>query len=131
MAGNLFSALGMLSVTVLILALAYWTTRRIGAHAAPGAPGWFGGAGNDNFRVLARIGVGRGACLMVVRLRERCLLLGVTEYNVALLKEWEGGDADAWLSQTPADGGFLDALRGVLQDKRDGGRPRRNRREGD
>ena len=124
MGGNLLQALGMLSVTVLILFLAYWTSRWVGSHAAPGSSGWLGGMGNDNFRVLARIGVGRSACLLVVRVRERCLLLGVTDGNITLLKEWEGEEADAWLTEPPADNAFLGVLRDALRQRADA-RPRR------
>ena len=119
-------ALGMLSVTVLILALAYWTSRWVGSHAAPGQSGWLGGMGNGNFRVLARIGVGRSACLLVVRVRERCLLLGVTDGGITLLKEWEGEEADAWLAETPADNAFMSVLRDALRQRADA-RPRRKR----
>ncbi len=114
MAGTLWSALGMLFVTVLILLLAYWTSRWVGAHGAPGASGWTGGPDSEQFRVLARMVVGRSACLLIVRVRERCLLLGVTEGNIALLKEWEGAEADAWLTEFPADNGFMGVLRDAL-----------------
>jgi flagellar biosynthetic protein FliO len=115
----------MLSVTVLILALAYWTSRWIGVHAAPGRAGWPGSMGGDGLRVLARLEVGRGERLLVVRVRERCLLLGVTEHQIALLKEWEGEEADAWLTETPsAEGAFLGVLRDALQ-KRGDSRSRR------
>ena len=118
MGGNLLSALGMLSVTVLILVLAYWTSRWVGSHGAPGPSGWPGSMGNANLRILARVGVGRSACLLVVRVRERCLLLGVTDGSITLLKEWEGEEADAWLTQAPADNAFLGVLRDALRDVR-------------
>ena len=73
--------------------------------------------GNENFRVAARLGVGRNAALVVVRVGERCLLLGVTEQNVTLLKEWEGEEADAWLTEIPSDNGFLNVLRDALQQR--------------
>ena len=117
MAGTLWSALGMLFTTVLILILAYMTSRWIGTHGAPGGSLWSGG---EHFRVLARIGVGRNASLLVLYARGRCLLLGVTEHNITLLKEWEGEEADAWLSEPPPDAGFLGVLRDTLN------RPRRN-----
>lgn len=116
MAGTLWSALGMLFMTVLILVLAYLTSRWIASHG----DSWAGGYGGEQFRVLNRIGVGRGASLLVLYVRGRCLLLGVTEHNVTLLKEWDGEDAAAWLSDAPADAGFLGVLRDTLN------RPRRN-----
>ncbi len=121
MAANLISALGMLFTTVLILVLAYVTSRWIAAHGAPGA-GLNGGG--ENFRVLSRIGVGRNASLLVFYARGRCMLLGVTEQNITLLKEWEGEEAEAWLSEPPPDAGFLDVLRDTLN------RPRRNDNHG-
>lgn len=118
MAGTLWHALGMLFTTILILALAYLTSRWIATHGAPGGTSWTGGG--ENFRVLTRIGVGRDASLLVLYARGRCLLLGVTEHNITLLKEWEGEDAEAWLSDAPTDAGFLGVLRDTLN------RPRRN-----
>ena len=123
MGGNLWSALGALFVTVLILVAAYWTSRWVGVHGTPGASGWPGGMENENLRVLARTGVGRNACLMVVRVRDRCLLLGVTESNISLLKEWEGEEAEAWATEFPADNGFPGVLRDAL--RRIDARPRR------
>ncbi len=121
MAANLISALGMLFTTVFILVLAYVTSRWIAAHGAPGTGTWAGlNGGGENFRVLSRIGVGRNASLLVLYARGRCMLLGVTEQNITLLKEWEGEEAEAWLSETPPDAGFLGVLRDTLN------RPRRN-----
>lgn len=117
MAENLWSALGMLSMTVLILILAYWTSRWIGTHGAPGASGWPVGQGNGRLRVLARLGVGRNAALLVVRVDGRCLLLGVSEHQITLLKEWDGDEADAWTAETPPENGFLNLLRDTLQQR--------------
>jgi len=114
--GTLWHALGMLFITVLILVLAYLTSRWIATHG----DSWTGGGGGEHFRVLTRIGVGRNASLLVLYVCGRCLLLGVTEQNVTLLKEWDGEDAEAWLSDTPPDAGFLGVLRDTLN------RPRRN-----
>ena len=122
MAANLISALGMLFTTVFILVLAYVTSRWIAAHGAPGAGTCNGGG--ENFRVLSRIGVGRNASLLVLYARGRCMLLGVTEQNITLLKEWEGEEAEAWLSEPPPDTGFLGVLRDTLN------RPRRNDNHG-
>ena len=70
--------------------------------------------------VMSRIGVGRNASLLILYARGRCLLLGVTEHHITLLKEWEGEEAEAWLSERPPDAGFLGVLRDTLN------RPRRN-----
>ena len=111
----------MLFTTVLILILAYLTSRWIATHGTPGGNTWTGlNGGGENFRVLSRIGVGRGASLLILYAQGRCMLLGVTEHHITLLKEWEGEDAEAWLSETPPDAGFLGVLRDALN------RPRRN-----
>ena len=102
----------MLSTVILILTLAYWTSRWVASHGAPGASGWNGGG---VFRVIGRIAVGRSAALTLVRVGERCLLLGVTEHHITLLKEWDGGEFDAFLNDMPPDNGFLDALRDAMQ----------------
>ena len=99
-ASNFWSALGVLAVVVLILCLAYYATRWIGTHSVPGAAGALRASGNaGNFRILGQLGVGRNERLVLVRLDERCYLLGVTEHQITLLRELDGDEAAEWLAQ--------------------------------
>ena len=112
--GHFWSLLGILAVVVLILYLAYVSTKWIGTHGAPGGMGTLrGNGGAERFRILAQLGVGRNERLVLVRLDERCYLLGVTEHRITLLRELEGDEAARWLAESesvPEVPGFLEIL---------------------
>ena len=97
-ASNFWSALGVLGVVALILYFAYCATKWIGTHGAPGG-GTLRLNGNGKFRILGQLGVGRNERLVLVRLNERCYLLGVTEHQIALLRELDDREAEEWLAQ--------------------------------
>ncbi len=115
-----WSLLGVLAVVVLILYLAYYATRWIGMHGAPGGGGAFRAGGAERFRILGQLGVGRNERLVLVRLDERCYLLGVTEHQITLLRELEGDEAAQWLAQgdVPEAPGFVEALNRSLRKKK-------------
>ena len=113
------SLLWLLICVVLILGLAYWTTRFLGRHGGIGSTG--GAAGQ--LRVLARVSVGRDQSLLVVQAAERYFLLGVTPGGISRLAEFSREEAEAWLqsNQTPPAGtmSFREALNTVIK-KRQG-----------
>jgi len=104
---NLWTLLGMLAAVAAILAMAYWTTRWI---ASRGGRGFSPVQDSRNFRVAGRINVGRSGQLLLVCLEERCLLLGVTEHSITVLKELEGEEAARWLEDAPVPPSFWEAL---------------------
>ena len=85
--------MGMLAATVIILFLAWAASRWI---AQRGGASGFGGT--EEFRILYQLPLGRTERLVILRAGTRCYLLGVTEANITLLKEWEGEEAEAWTS---------------------------------
>ena len=111
---NFWSALGVLAVVVLILYFSYVATKWIGTHSMPGGNGMLrANGGAERFRILAQLGVGRNERLVLVRLDERCYLLGVTEHRITLLRELEGDEAARWLAESesvPEVPGFLEIL---------------------
>lgn len=108
--------LWMLLAVAAVLALAYWATRLISTRGIGGVMS--GGSGGD-FCVLRQIVVGRNERLLLVRLRERCLLLGVTAGGISLLLELEPEEADDWLKPGPgAAPSFLDILRENFKKKK-------------
>ena len=118
---SVFSLLGMLAIVVLILILAYWTTRWIGTRGMGGfGPGKTKAGGTGTFRVLGQLSIGRNERLVLVRLQDKCYLLGVTSGSVTLLRELEGDDAREWLSEegTPAPPDFLDVLKENLRKRK-------------
>ena len=103
-----WSLLGMLLVVVLILAAAYVVTRMIARQGALS----FGGVaarGVEELYVLRQIPVGRSERLVLVRLHQRCLLLGAAQGGVSLLAELTPEEAEPWLAEAPG-GDFLRLL---------------------
>ena len=115
---NFWSLLLVLLITILILYFAYVATRWIGTHGLPGGAALPAG-GSGKLRILAQLGVGRNERLVLVRMGERCYLLGVTEHQITLLRELDDGEAEPWLAentaaQTPS---FLEVLGETLRKK--------------
>ena len=114
---SLLSLLGVLAAILLILALAYWTTRFLGTQGSRALPGLLTGSGDPAFAVLAQLGLGRGARLVLVRLGERCCLFSVTERQVQLVRELEPSESEHWLAGTTESPppGFLEVLGEALK----------------
>ncbi|RKJ42108.1 flagellar biosynthetic protein FliO [Acutalibacter sp. 1XD8-33] len=110
--GNVLSLLGMLLTVIAVLALAYWCTRWIGQR---GMPGWArGAAGGEKLQLLWQVSLGKGERLVLVRVHERCLLLGVTGGGISVLTELTEQEAAGWLQKTgdpPQASSFLEILR--------------------
>lgn len=119
MLDNLWSILGVLAVVILILYFAYAATKWIGTHSAPGGSVRIRALGDARFRILGQLGVGRNERLVLVRLDERCYLLGVTEHQITLLRELEGEEAAEWLAENeqPSAPGFAEILSRNLRKK--------------
>ena len=119
--GNFWSLLGVLAAVVLILYLAYAATKWIGTHSLSGGVGSLLAPGTaERFRLLAQLGVGRNERLVLVRLDERCYLLGVTEHQITLLRELDGEEAERWLIQSERaseTSGFAEVLRRNMRKK--------------
>ena len=118
---NFWSLLGVLAVIVLILYFAYFATRWIGMRSVPGGAGTLRAPGAGDLRILGQLGVGRNERLVLVRLGERCYLLGVTEHQITLLRELDGEEAAPWLAQNDGTGaapGFMEVLSETLRRKK-------------
>lgn len=112
MLDEITSLLGMLLAVIVILALAWWVTSLI---ARQGLAGWAGVSGfaknkPDELCVLRQIPVSRSERLVLVRLHNRCLLLGAAQGGVSLLAELTEEEAQPWLEQT-AEAGASDFRR--------------------
>ena len=115
---NGLTLLWMLVAVVVVLGLAYLATRWISTR---GIGGIMGAGSAGEFSVLHQIVVGRNERLLLVRLGERCLLLGVTAGGISLLKELEPEEAEYWLrSKTQPNGApsFLDVIRENFKKKK-------------
>ncbi len=106
-----FSLLGMLTAVALILAAAHYTTKWIALHGTPGLPA---ARGDEKFRVLRMVSLGKDGQAALLQAGDRCLLLGVTPNSVTLLRELDAEEAARWIGGETADAavspGFLEAL---------------------
>ena len=120
MPAGIWTPIGMLAATALILVLAYWTTKWVAQRGLGGVQAGSISGGSARFRVLGQIALGRGERLVLVRLEDKCYLLGVTNGSITLLKELEGDEAKSWLAETerqPAPS-FLEILGESLRGKK-------------
>lgn len=114
---DVWSLLGMLAAVILILVMAYVVSKWVAGHG----PLYAGGrSGVESLCVLRQISVGRNERLLLVRLQERCLLVGVTAGGMTLLAELTQEEAAQWLQkrEAPASPSFLDALKENLSKKK-------------
>ena len=112
------SLLWMVVCVVVILVLAYWFTRYVAARGFPGVQGF---QESEQFKVLARLALGREQSLVLIRAGERYFLLGVTPTNVSNLAELTREDAEGWLraqEQRPSPPSFREAARKVIEQRR-------------
>lgn len=89
----LLSLIGTLAVLAVVLVLAYLTTRLVGTRLSGRVTG--GGRGR-HLTVVEQISLGKEAKLLLVRLEDHCLLLGVTQSGVTCLKELSQEEVAAW-----------------------------------
>lgn len=108
--------LAMLAGVIAILVLAYFATRLIGTYGAaiPGS------ARMGEICVLRQIPVGRAERIVLVRVHQKCLLLGVAQGGVNVLCEMSEEDSAKWLeAPVPTEGmDFLSALRKSVEKKK-------------
>ena len=120
MPAGIWTPIGMLAAAALILVLAYWTTKWVASRGLGGFPAGGMSGGSARFHVLGQIGLGRGERLVLVRLEDKCYLLGVTNGSITLLKELEGDEVKSWLAEeerNPAPS-FLEILGESLRRKK-------------
>ena len=102
------SLLGMLAAAILVLLLAYAAARLAGRYGTAGA---MGTPMRGELCVLSQVPVGRGERLVLVRVHERCLLLGTASGGVTLLAELTEEEARPWLEGTAQGADFMQLLR--------------------
>ena len=111
------SLLWALLVTCVILALAYWFTKRVVGRTALG-----GRMRGRHLTVLEQITVGKDQKLLLVRMGERLYVLAATPGGVTTLQELSEEEAAPWLTQDPPNTGasdhFVQALRRVLEQRK-------------
>ncbi len=91
---NIFSALGTLALIVLIFIGAYWFTKLLGKHYGGRATGT-----SSSMKVLERMSLGSNCGLIIVRIHDKVLLLGITQQQITLLQEL---DAEQYPDKGPS-----------------------------
>ncbi len=121
---DIAALLWLLVSVIVILGLAYWVTKHL---AGGGMLGNLGTAGMwRKIEILARLPLGKGQSLLVVRTGSRCFLLGVAQNDISVLAEFTEADLESW-NKEPTDrqgGAGSDFLR-ILHDKMTGNNERR------
>ena len=93
---SVLTTLGYLCLLLGIIFLAYWLLKRLGIQGV----GMRSGRGGP--QLLSRMMLGTRQSLIVVRYRERDLLVGVTEQNITLISE-DLADENIEISDKPLD----------------------------
>lgn len=99
------SLLGMLLAVVAILALAWWVTSLIARQGTLALPGPAAAGGAGELCVLRQIPISRTERLLLVRLNQRCLLLGAAQGGVTLLAELTEEESQIWLGSLSGQSG--------------------------
>lgn len=97
MPADFWSLLGMLLAVIAILFLAWWVTSLVARQGALKLPGLVDSRQGGELCVLRQIPVSRTERLILVRLNQRCLLLGAAQGGVTLLAELTEAEAQPWL----------------------------------
>ncbi len=115
---SILTLMWMLVCVLVIVVLAYLFTKYVAGRSGSilGA-----GGGTDQFKVLARLPLGRDQSLTLVQAGERYLLVGVAPSGISLVTELTREEAQALYvrpADQPAPPSFKEALRTVLKQKK-------------
>lgn len=108
---TVLSTVGMLAFMGLVFAGAWWVSRQIaGRYQGSAVP-------TERFQILSRISLGKDQMLLITKVADHILLLGVTSQTICLLKEL---DKDEWPtsvsnSPVPAQSEFLTVFKGIMK----------------
>jgi len=109
------SALGLLAVLILVLVLAYFTTRWVGKHYGGG--GIAGGA-SGSIRVVDKLMLGPDRMLCIVQTAGKTLLLGITQQRIEMLCELD--EAALTFPERGTVPSFADMFKTVLEKTKNG-----------
>ena len=115
---SVLTLMWLLVCVLVIVVMAYLFTKYVAGRGS-GMLGMSGG--NERFKVLARLSLGREQSVALVRAGDRYLLLGVAPSGVSLVTELTKEEAEALYAPPagqPAPPSFSEALRTVLKQKK-------------
>ena len=107
--GNgIWSVFFVLIVLILVLVLAYFATRWLGKRAGSGQ-------GKGNIEILDRQYVGQDKCLLIVRVGNHSMLLGVTSGQIRKISDID--ESELKLGRVGAGSEFSSVIRKTMENK--------------
>lgn len=114
--GDIAALLWLLVSVIVILGLAYWVTKRLAGGSMFGNLGTVGM--QCKLELLARLPLGKGQSLLVVRTGSRCFLLGMAQSSISLLAEFTQEELESWTKESAdRQGGTGNDFLHILRDK--------------
>lgn len=98
-AGDLWSSLGRLGITLVAVLALIWVTMWIAKRVLKGR---IAGRGDSELRVMERLYLAPKKSIEVVSVAGRILVLGVTEHGISMLTELAEGDLTAAPGASPS-----------------------------
>lgn len=118
-----FSVIFAIFIMVLVLVLAYFTTKLVGRRMSSQ------NSGGGNIKILDRAALGQDKALLIVQTAGKTMLVGVTAQHIEKLCDIDAENLAAPV-QSPEFGSFSDALKKALKDNFGSSMEKRSRKKG-
>ena len=113
MIGDILSLISMIVTVALICFLAYFVTKKIGTNNL-----FVGNNHSDNkMRVYERMILAPNKSLVIVKVAEHWLLLGVSNENISLITEIDAEQAKVWSEKEQISPNFADVISNIISKK--------------
>lgn len=119
----LLRILSAIAALALVLFLAWLVLRWINKRV----PGMGGGASGRMITVLDRISVGKNSYIVLLRVQDKVLLVGISDHAVEKLYELDDPEGKMKLSERPEAPSFTDAMKDAAAKMGFGGKGRGDR----
>lgn len=115
----LLSLLWVLLCCAVVLGLAYWFTRHVVGKGGLGTLGVF--RSDEQLQILRQLSLGKEQRVVVLRVGERVLLLGVTQSEISVLAECTPQEAETWFAEGETQAqqplGFAETFKKALKQR--------------
>ena len=111
MLGDILSLISMIASIALICFLAYFVTKKMGANNL------FSNQSEGKMRVYDRLILAPNKSLVVVKIAERWLVLGVSNENISLITELDAEQSKLWLEKEQISSNFTDVIANIINKK--------------
>ena len=111
MLGDILSLISIIASIALICFLAYFVTKKMGANNL------FSNQSKGKMRVYDRLILAPNKSLVVVKIAERWLVLGVSNENISLITELDAEQSKLWLEKEQISSNFTDVIANIINKK--------------